>query len=567
MKILYTGLFVDSRELHEKIKNIPGAKRLERLVENPHVTLWYYRDGHKEIPTSEYGRIVDIRIVGYANDGSNEGVKIELTGIDRSNGQDKLSGIVDDNKTHHITISLGPDAKAVDTGMLDFVPIEPIELTGIFGVFCEDYSKPFCGSPSNAFLGKYIVPFSISPNKDGKAVELGTMNWKPKKVNLRYLASYIREVFSSDNGIVRAYSLSEDSSCEFLNGYKGKTFIIDGQEDKRYEISLNGVEVYSFATGICFLVVSVGFDPYLERNAILELSSILSFMFRVGNIDEGLNSTNEKTKLACNIMKLVTDGINRKVEWFPSAENKKCNALLRYVSDTQRDDDYEMAYRLSRGFKDSAYVSRSVSEDITRKVYTPIDDRFWMIDSNAIAVFSYLDKNSDINFIRNAFPANVDNYYFHEYLLALHEREGFLIYNTRAVKNWNNMKELIKLKREILQLDIWSTYNAVSTDSYYQELYDKLYKELRLEQLESDVEEVVSKAKEYDDDIKEKRTNSMLTAIGLLAIFSALIDGTDFVWKICEPGKENLLSVGHIIVYFFVVGAFVYGLVSCFKKK
>lgn len=565
MKILYTGLFVDSRELHEKIKNISGAGRLEQTVPNPHVTLTYYREQPETLAYNLIGKIYDIEIIGYACDGKNEGVKVRLIKPTKD-----LEATIEEDRTLHITISLADGARAVDTGKLNFEKIDPIRLTGVFGVFRSGDEHPDCGAPGNAFSGKYIVPFSIGAQEDGKAITITSDEWIPEEIMLRYLASYIKEVFSSDNGIMRAYTLSEDIDDDVLRGYKGRYYPLYRRRTKTVEhFRICDIELFCFATGVCFLVMSVGFDRNADLDMIADLSAALAYFFEIkdpGTINEKETAQQNTAK---KILDIVEKNIGREIDWFASTENSKCNVFLRYdlVSEGEGAADYEYAYRLSRGFKAGANVSGSSADSIAGKVYRPIDDRFWMVDSNGLTIIMYSDKVSDINFIRNVLPENVDTYYFAEYLLALHERESFLYYNTEAVRNWDNTKRLIELKKEILKLDIWSTYNAVSTDAFYQELYDKLYKELRLEQLETDVEEVVSKAKEYDDDMKEKRTNSMLTAIGLLAIFSALVDGTDFVKKFSGSEAEALWGVGHWIVYLIVLGVIIYSVKSFTDKK
>ena len=124
-EIEYTGVFFDRQSIYEIIDSLKIGERLSRTVEHPHVTFAY---GKQFVCNEFFGQEAVFDIVGYANDGLNEGFKVELVGgtpfINRG-----YKGI----SIPHITLSTSEFGKAVNTRYLDFKTISPIRLSGEYG--------------------------------------------------------------------------------------------------------------------------------------------------------------------------------------------------------------------------------------------------------------------------------------------------------------------------------------------------------------------------------------------------------------------------------------------------
>ncbi len=102
-------------------KNLATPKSLD-ILSDPHVTLAY-------LPTEEQKHVLDqyvgqeftVTVIGYGNDGQNEGYMVRLP-----------NDLPYFNKaTPHITISVKKGANPVNTGYIAFEPIKPFELTGV----------------------------------------------------------------------------------------------------------------------------------------------------------------------------------------------------------------------------------------------------------------------------------------------------------------------------------------------------------------------------------------------------------------------------------------------------
>lgn len=138
----YTALFVDPEQLYSMF---PPKKPEMQKIKDPHITVAYKPDANKLLLDS-LGSNAAIRIVGYGNDGQNEGLLVEVVAEDPAIQKALDERVALDRKTGetkrvptHITLSIAEGAKAVDTMNLTFKPLEePIEIKGTYGFFGKD---------------------------------------------------------------------------------------------------------------------------------------------------------------------------------------------------------------------------------------------------------------------------------------------------------------------------------------------------------------------------------------------------------------------------------------------
>ncbi len=120
----YIGCFLDSEELAGMVALL-GKERLARVIANPHVTFRYQPD---TVDSGLFGEKVLVTAVGYGCDGENEGLKVEL-----QMENPRLAKLAEAIAVPHITLSVSKDGESVNTRYLDFTPIAPFTLTGVFG--------------------------------------------------------------------------------------------------------------------------------------------------------------------------------------------------------------------------------------------------------------------------------------------------------------------------------------------------------------------------------------------------------------------------------------------------
>lgn len=125
---IYIGCFVDPALLRAAADQVTGA-HLARIIEAPHVTFQYKPSAVDE---SLFGEEIDIIVLGYGNDGANEGFLVRLEARHPA-----LAAWIKTIEVPHITISVSPTGKPVDTRYLTFRPLPAFHLTGIFGGYAQ----------------------------------------------------------------------------------------------------------------------------------------------------------------------------------------------------------------------------------------------------------------------------------------------------------------------------------------------------------------------------------------------------------------------------------------------
>lgn len=130
-KVVYTGVFVDSKDLTHKL-SMHGVKRtkLWREIPNTHVTFQYRPE---TVDESLFGSPVDIRVVGYGANSQNEGLLVEVICANK-----EVQKLCEQVAVPHITLSVSEDGKPVNTRYVDFVRIEnPFVIQGVYNAFCK----------------------------------------------------------------------------------------------------------------------------------------------------------------------------------------------------------------------------------------------------------------------------------------------------------------------------------------------------------------------------------------------------------------------------------------------
>ena len=137
--VKYQGIFFEG-EAADLIRSAEGV-HLPVVNDEYHCT-FKYRPSDAEIFDAVAGKEIEVLLVGYACDGKNSGFEIVLPfDVEKYYTNYDSEGML---KTPHITTSLTPDARAVDTANLNFRPLpKPIAVTGRFGYWVEKDDMKF----------------------------------------------------------------------------------------------------------------------------------------------------------------------------------------------------------------------------------------------------------------------------------------------------------------------------------------------------------------------------------------------------------------------------------------
>lgn len=128
-EVLYAGIFFDRKSFNILKSKAPT---LERIIDHPHLTLEFKPSD--PIHENFIGRRVEVLIIGAGNDTKNQGFSAIL--------YSRLQSMYRNPNPPHITVSLDPlVGKPVDTGKLQFTPIEPFSVFGRIGYYTKDGIK------------------------------------------------------------------------------------------------------------------------------------------------------------------------------------------------------------------------------------------------------------------------------------------------------------------------------------------------------------------------------------------------------------------------------------------
>ncbi len=248
-------------------------------------------------------------------------------------------------------------------------------------------------------------------------------------------------------------------------------------------------------------------------------------------------------------------------------------ALLFQYAFADSDDKSEkdkLLFELANGYNESYAVPENLSEI----VYAPFGNFTFLITKGGMACVA-ISKDSNNDFFINQFPAKFIRDYFFMYLLLTYQSFSCLQYSrllTELPAEEDSFKtdaahidKLEMLNNKINLFLVKSVFDSVSSVGHQNSVYR--YGKNRL-CIENDIRSLTvglealrnSERDRRDRDEAEAEAKSdrkierALTIFGLLAIFSALIDGLSFIdWLNPEKEFRNYWNPGHFVVIGLIV--------------
>lgn len=277
---VYHGVFFDRDRLDALVDgNVPGRNELSHVIRHPHVTF-----GFRSQPVEGFHdgmRVNGFKVIGYGNDGVNEGLLVKIPKRMRRyyQGADQA----------HITLSLADGGNPKDTADLEFMPLDkPFALDGgttksiMPGHRKREEREPHAGKDAgNAGMsgqrgvkepgqgdGGILGRQSIAPRWDGGAVltrrhfngavnGVGNVITEDDWNHLLQLGDSILEIQDESDGgrleirrKIRAYLESDDENAVRFRAYCGSDVSMDdmsalltgnvGAMTRRYRFSESG---------------------------------------------------------------------------------------------------------------------------------------------------------------------------------------------------------------------------------------------------------------------------------------------------------------------------------------
>lgn len=402
---------------------------------------------------------------------------------------------------------------------------------------------------------KFVLPFYCKSDKDKVKEPFCLSDWKQIPINTKYLTQSVYELFKENKeAVCRCYSLNDNARAKYHipSRYNLVTMHSDMpacQGD--YRIMLTGHRIIWFESGLGFAVLDVQI-PEDDIESASDVSFCLSNVFtnehdggdKINNLVFSFVENEEPHMISIknSLMQLIfgqTEG--KGVELFPSSTRKRLITYHSIITDRNLVDEDKTINCLANSLHSGIRYNGNQDSGV---VMSSFSGQKWYIGPNGVA--SYVGYKDNDTFITKVHKRNVDLDYFYIFILALHEREILLKDNYLAVKYRNNHKKLIAMKDQLLMMDIVYSFNTVSIESSYQRFYSNICDVFNLEALRSDIRNVVENVESHVNDQNDQKINAVLTAISLLAIFSALTDGIGFADRIEGGAPFGYLQWGII---------------------
>lgn len=128
----YIGCFIDPQVFKESINKV-RLNPLRNEIKYSHITFIYRPE---EVEESLFGKDIEVVIIGYGNDGENEGVKVKIISEDAI-----LQSMIDKIDVPHITVAIADNGKSVNTKYLKYKGIKHIKLMGKYGGNIKEEDK------------------------------------------------------------------------------------------------------------------------------------------------------------------------------------------------------------------------------------------------------------------------------------------------------------------------------------------------------------------------------------------------------------------------------------------
>lgn len=428
----------------------------------------------------------------------------------------------------------------------------------------------------------YIIPLRLNDFESTKKAIGQDSRWSEFTFPSVYLLSHASQLLSSRDLFIQ-YSYNNPKNIQINNASSARSIEPylkpEFSEYEKITSYLDGFhisEIYfsAFSTGIGFLEFVVEY-PDLPVQFVIDHSYCLR---RPGQTGPSFHTV---------ISELLPDACRYTAFFYCGNTDRKkeciCYHLLKYSSEYSPEEHQKWTYLISHGYNTSFPFDPSVD------YYAPESEAFCYSpnrqDTWAGSQLSLVNLNYGNSFFLNTYKLeNLKSEYHFMYLSLLNQRFSSIAYldelisiSTSSIQNQHN--RMRDLNHRIIKLNTIFSVRVVSNDTNHQTVYKKLYEIMEIDSLLADLKdtegqiselEMLLHEKEQEELLKktqaearraesrEKITQQLLFAISILAIFSALIDSTDYFSQFESfpfiPKWFSLIVIVVVIILFFIKG-------------
>jgi hypothetical protein len=365
----------------------------------------------------------------------------------------------------------------------------------------------------------FFLLFSVEQPESfyGEVSALGCWDTIPsERLATRYLLRYAARI-AEDPSLFRCFELkTEAMPCICLHGTRFS------YADR---IRIDEIRPSQFATGIGFLEFHVFYDG-------LSLSEISDFAYRFKRVAQGTPAEGEQLLLEAAKLLLPTS-----VSFFFEGRadfKKECLCFHRLCLNENSESEESLDRMLCLLRRSYAQWFRLPCDDSDYDMrYDPYPDDRWAGSQEGLVNLNLRSGNEEDDWFLNHFKFNhlaVDYHFL--YLLLLNQRFSAIRYITEIAEcGTESRRKLEKLNRKIVRLKTVFSFNVISDDQIYQNVYARLYRILDIDRLLADIrdnEEQMEILQNTEAVKADQTANKFLFGISLLSLFSALIDAAGY---------------------------------------
>ncbi len=339
------------------------------------------------------------------------------------------------------------------------------------------------------------------------------------KFRPRYLLNYAARI-ATDKALFRSFQLKDTQK---LNIYMY-------EKELALENSpvIDEVRLSCFSTGIAFMEFWVSYSG-MSPEEIADFA----YQFKKAAKMCGKNIPGGKTALYDAAASVMPQGVEGKM-FFSATEAFKYECIcyhFLHLDEAPREDDLSVRLRrLGRSYNESFL---NIAESDYDMVYMPSANDYWGGSSEGLVNLTYDCKNDDSDYYLHSIkPSHLSVDYYFLYLLLLNQRFAAVEYiNKVSTACVDNLKEIEELNKRIIKLKTVFSFNVISDDRIFQNVYSKMYSVLEIEHLLADVIESEGQLEilqNLSSAKADKLSSKFLFAISILSLFSALIDASSY---------------------------------------
>lgn len=429
-----------------------------------------------------------------------------------------------------------------------------------------------------------FIPFCFEDRKDFRPLVdamRSSDTWNQEEIQVRYMLKYVADkIKAPDENARQCFQFGLNDQARSGLGLAGKDewcstaeYTFRGETVKA-RFKLVDIKMFCFRTSVGMFAFRVSFendDPYWISNALFYMKKVSRTELELGSPENKDTMLGISRKLAEEFSDIC------KLDFFFYAYEKteRANVLTFLTADIKENFNRELFYLrrcYSEGYK---YLKNEKLE--SEELHSPSYGINWGISPEAAVCIACPDAGLE-KFLKESFYRNFNSQYLLMYVLLLHQK--YVLYKfltTIGNSDRNDLSKLEDYKNELYEFETDFVFSCITEVPQYQDLYDKIAQSFALRKMYEDVHEpILSLAEvrreetEKEQRQRDKNLNQALILLSILSIFSALVDGYDFVKEFMSEQfalSADVISVIQFVLVIIIILLAVFIIVKILRSK